>query len=100
MSYDTDHAHWSLFERVQTAAADMRNMLSMHAVKDSLRMVLGPNNYVRAFEYLDCIDKNLPVLQQHIRDLILLAERLSSSSLEPWDVALIARARADAEEVP
>jgi hypothetical protein len=96
MSYDDEHPRWSLYDRAQTAAADMRNMLSMHGSKEHIRLAIGPRNYERAFEYLDCIDKNLPRLQEHIRDLILLAERLSSGTLEVWDVALIARARADA----
>jgi len=96
MSYDDDHPHWSAFDRAQTAAADLRFMLSMHTSKDQICAAIGPNNYARAFEYLDCVDKNLPVLQGHIRDLIQLVERLSSGTLEPWDIALIARARADA----
>jgi len=95
VSYDDDHPRWSPFDRAQTAASDLRFMLSMHASKAQVCAAIGPNNYARAFEYLDSIDKNLPVLQEHIRDLIQLADRLSGA-LAPPDVALIERARADA----
>jgi hypothetical protein len=96
VSYDEEHQSWSPFDRAQTAAADLRNMLSMRMSKDHVRDAIGPDNYARTFEYLDCVDKNLPILQEHIKELIQLVERLASGTLEIWDLALIARARADA----
>lgn len=95
VSYDDDHPHWSPFDRAETAASDLRFALSMHGSKEFIRVAIGPNNYVRVFEYLDSIDKNLPILREHIRALALLAERFSAV-LAPKDAALVARARADA----
>jgi len=34
-------------------------MLKMRGVPEQLQIVLGPNNYTRAIEYLDCIDRRL-----------------------------------------
>lgn len=80
MSYDDEHRHWSPFDRAQTAAADLRFVLSMHASKNQVREAIGPSNYVRAFEYLDCVDKNLVVLQKHIGALIQVIEGLAPMS--------------------
>jgi hypothetical protein len=96
VSYDEDHKHWPLFDRVQTAAADLRIMLDMHASRDHVRAALGPNNYTRAFEYLDCIDKNLPILQKHICALIQIVEGLAPDGLHIPDGMRVARARVDA----
>lgn len=97
MSYDDDHQSWPLFDRAQTAAADLRIMLSMHGSRDHVRAALGPNNYARAFEYLDCIDKNLPILQKHICALIQIIEGLAPDGrLHISDGTRIARARVDA----
>jgi len=95
MSYDDERQNWSPFDRAQTAAADLRLMLSMRASKDTIRTVLGPSNYARTFEYLDCIDKNLPVLQSRVRELIELVIRLSNE-LSASDAELVARARIEA----
>lgn len=60
MSYDDDcPADWSTYDRVATAAADMKFVLEMHSTKESLQHLLGPGNYQRALEYLDCIQMNL-----------------------------------------
>jgi hypothetical protein len=100
VSYDDEHSHWSRFDRAQTAAADLRIVLSMHGSKDHVRDAIGPNNYARTFEYLDCIDKNLPVLQKHIRLLIQIVEGLArlhqDGKLDIPDGVLVARARLDA----
>jgi hypothetical protein len=93
MSYDDEHQLWSPFDRAQTAAADLRFVLSMHTSKDQVRNAIGPNNYARAFEYLDCVDKNLVVLQKHIGALIQVIEGLAPSALVDERVA---RARIEA----
>jgi hypothetical protein len=93
MSYDDEHQIWSPFDRAQTATADLRFMLSMHASKDQVRTAIGPSNYARAFEYLDCVDKNLLVLQKHVDALIQVIEDLAPSALVDERVA---RARIEA----
>lgn len=64
MTYDDEHpADWSTYDRVATAAADLKFLLfEMHATKETLRLLLGPNNHDRAREYLDCIQLNLKKL--------------------------------------
>ena len=60
MAYSDDRpADWTSYDRVATAADDMRHLLSMHSAREDLRNALGPSNYARAFEYLDCIQENL-----------------------------------------
>jgi hypothetical protein len=93
MSYDDDHQHWSPFDRAQSAAADLRFMLSMHGSKDQVRDAIGPSNYTRAFEYLDCVDKNLLVLQKHVDALIQVIERVAPNAL---DDERVTRARVEA----
>ena len=63
MSYDDEcPSNWSTYDRVATAAADLRFLLfEMRAGenRENLRAVMGPQNYERAREYLDCVDANL-----------------------------------------
>jgi hypothetical protein len=68
MSYDSE---WDevpepprALERVRSASADMRFLLSMHNAVEGLKIVLGPNNYERALDYLDCIDTNSQKLKE------------------------------------
>jgi hypothetical protein len=61
MSYDDERpADWSTYDRVASAAADLKFLLfEMRGSKENLRLALGPNNYDRAREYLDCVELNL-----------------------------------------
>jgi|HubBroStandDraft_4_1064222.scaffolds.fasta_scaffold1006453_1 hypothetical protein len=64
MSYDDERpADWSTYDRVASATADLKFLFfEMQGSKESLRFALGPNNYERAREYLDCIQLNLKKL--------------------------------------
>ncbi len=68
MSYDSEWDEVSdppdPIERILTASADMRFMLTMRNAVDGLRAVLGPNNHDRALDYLDCIDTNAKKLRE------------------------------------
>lgn len=61
MSYDDERpADWSTYDRVATAAADLKFLLfEMRGSKENLRLALGPKNHERAREYLDCVEINL-----------------------------------------
>jgi len=60
MTYDSDRPpDWTTYDRVASASADIRDILHMHGVPARLQMVLGPNNFHRMIEMLDCIDINL-----------------------------------------
>jgi hypothetical protein len=96
VSYDEDHKHWSPFDRAQTATDDLRIMLSMDESRDHVCAALGSNNYASAFEYLDCIDKNLTILQKRICALIQIVEGLAPDGLHIPDGMRVARARVDA----
>lgn len=71
MSYDSEWdkhpTHVGRIERILTAVDDFRNLFSMHGTKDQLKAILGPENYRRAFEYLDCIDTNARKLRARRR---------------------------------
>jgi hypothetical protein len=60
MAYDDERPpHWTTYDRVATASADLRDMLRMEGVMADLRRNIGRFNAERILEYLDCIDKNL-----------------------------------------
>lgn len=60
MAYDDERPDdWSTFDRVATATDDLATMLQMHDVVEPLKAILGPENYKRLYEYVDCIEKNL-----------------------------------------
>lgn len=60
MSYDSSNPEsWTSYDRVATASADMRELLSMYGLREQLVPIVGPENVRRMFEYLDCIDLNL-----------------------------------------
>jgi hypothetical protein len=62
MAYDDERpADWTSYDRIAGASSDLRFLLlEMRAGNiEQLRTVLGPKNYERVREYLDCIDANL-----------------------------------------
>jgi len=61
VSYDDERpVDWSTYDRVVSAAADMRFlMFEMLAGREDLCAVMGPLNYERAREYLDCVAVNV-----------------------------------------
>lgn len=60
MAYDDDSpADWTSYDRVATASDNLRFILNMRGIPEQLKLVLGPENYHRAIEMLDCIDKRL-----------------------------------------
>lgn len=80
MSYDDERpADWSTYDRVATSAADMRFLMfemqaGAHVLgslvfarrigdtkpsREDLRAAMGPLNYERAREYLDCVAVNV-----------------------------------------
>lgn len=60
MAYDDERpADWTSYDNVATASDNLRFLLNMRGIPEQLRLVLGPENFVRAIELLDCIDKRL-----------------------------------------
>ena len=90
MSYDDEcPSNWSTYDRVATAAADLRFLLfEMRAGenRENLRAVMGPQNYERAREYLDCVDANLKRMGSIALSL--------AQSIEPADASILGRVQA------
>lgn len=94
MSYDDERPNdWSTYDRVAGAASSMRFLLfEMRAGNHqaNLRNVLGPENYERAREYLDCVDANV----KKMGELALsFATTVLAQSTDPAVAAVIDRVR-------
>jgi hypothetical protein len=112
VSYDDERpADWSTYDRVATAAADMRFlMFEMRAgarilgplvfarrigdvkpSREDLRYAMGPENYERAREYLDCVAANL----QRMGSIALsFATTVMAQSTDPAVASVLDRVRA------
>lgn len=63
MAYDDERPeHWTSYDCVATASDNLRFLLNMRDIPEQLKLVLGPENYKRAIELLDCIDKRLKAM--------------------------------------
>jgi hypothetical protein len=97
VTYDDERpAHWSTYDRVATAAADLRFLLFEMRASDNqhrLQCVMGPHNYERAREYLDCVAANLKRLGSVA---ISLATTVMAQSTDPAAKAIVDRVRARA----
>jgi hypothetical protein len=92
MSYDAEHpVDWSTYDRIATAAADMRFLLfEMRASREDLLRVMGPGNYERVREYLDCMDANLKKMGTIA---LSLATRLLAQTTDPTATPVLKRVR-------
>lgn len=59
MACDDKPDHWTSYDHVATASDNLRFLLNMRGIPEQLKLVLGPENFKRAIEHLDCIDKQL-----------------------------------------
>jgi hypothetical protein len=94
MSYDDERpADWSTYDRVASAAADLKFLLfEMRGSKENLQLALGPNNYERAREYLDCVATNLKKLGK--TSLLFATAVLTQSPDDPVVQRVLGRVQA------
>jgi hypothetical protein len=102
VSYDDERpADWSTYDRAATAAADLHFLLFEMRAGDNLenlQRVMGPRNYQRAREYLDCVAANLKKMGAIA---LSLATTVMAQSTDPDVEPILARvcALADADDV-
>jgi hypothetical protein len=116
MSYDDEcPANWSSYDRVATAAADMRFLMfemqaGVHVLgplvfarrigdtkpsREDLRAAMGPLNYERAREYLDCVAGNVKKMGSIA---LAFAATVMAQSTDPSAAPVLDRVRARMSE--